>query len=788
MALEPGTHLGRYIILSALGAGGMGEVYRARDTRLDRDVAIKVLPQHLARDSHALARFEAEAKAVAALEHPNILVLHDVSNENDVSFVVTELLEGETLAQRLSRSALPWRKAVEVGVGVAEGLGAAHARGIVHRDLKPANVFLTAAGQIKILDFGLARRTAPDAAQAETVPFGPPLTEPTVVYGTAPYVSPEQVNGLPADARSDIFSLGCVLYEMLTGRCAFARKTRSETLSAIAHEEPLVLSESGKSLPPELELVVRHCLEKCPEERFQSARDVAFALRGLLSGPLPVLPPPSRRPPPARMVAWGAAIVALLVCAAGYFWLNKPATPERRFDTVAVLPFVNVGGDAGTEYLSDGMADNLIRNLSQVRTLKVRPFSSVIRFKENDVSAASQALKVEAVVVGRVRKQGDELSVSVELVDARDNRQLWGGQYHRKWGNLIVLQEDMAREIADALRLNLSGEEKQRLRKHYTESPEAQRLYLLGRYHWNKRSREGLRRAIDFFEQARRRDPRFALAYAGLADCYSLLPGYGYTEEPPRASFGKAKDMAEKALELDEGLAEAHTALAYVSYHVWEWQAADREFRKALQANPNYATAHHWYACYLSSMKRHDQALAEIKRAQDLDPSALIINGWVAMILCYGNQLEQAREQGKYLVQMDPDFAVGHFFLGIIYRKQGMFDAAVAEFKKAVDLDKDSTTYLTGLGEAYGASGQGDQARKILEELKGRARLRYVSPYGLAAVYAGLGETDKAISYLNEAYEKRDDGLANLRSDPSWDRLRAQPSFQALLQRMNYPE
>jgi TolB-like protein/Tfp pilus assembly protein PilF len=763
----------------------MGEVYRARDSRLERDVAVKVLPEHFTCHREALARFREEAKALAALAHPNLLILHDVGTEGDVCYAVMELLEGETLSARLARSPLPWRKAVELGAALAEGLGAAHARGIIHRDLKPSNIFLCTDGQVKILDFGLARRTPVSPAQADTVAYVPAVTEPVTVYGTAPYMSPEQVHGLPADARSDLFSLGCVLHEMVRGQKTFGRRTRPETLTAILNEEPPPLPEPASQRPADLDRLIRHCLEKNPDERFQSARDLAFSLRALLHLDQPPPLGPARRRGRGLHLLAGALLLAAGALVTLYLLWHRP----RAVETVAVLPFVNVGGDGSTEYLSDGLADNLIRNLSQVRALKVRPFSAVLRYKgqEPDVAAVGQALKVQAVVLGRVSKRGEDLSVSVELVDVAENRQLWGGEYHRKLGKLITLQEEMAREIAEGLRLNLSGEEKERLTKRYTESTEAYRYYLLGRLHWNKRTSEGLQRATDFFHKAITADPRFALAYAGLADCYNLLPGYGYTELPARISFARARKLANRAVDIDPELPEAHTALAYELTHEWKWDEAEREFQQALQENPNYATGHQWYACYLATVGRHEQALAEIRRAEDLDPTSLIINGWVGMILCYGDRLDEAVEQAQETVRMDPDFAVSHFFLGIIYRRKDQLDKARAEFEKAVKLDPHSTTYLTGLGEVYGLSGQRDKAQQILKDLMALGEKRYVSPYGIAAVYAGLGEKAEALRWLKKAYESRDDGLGNLRIDPSWEGLRAEPRFQELLRGMKFP-
>jgi TolB-like protein/Flp pilus assembly protein TadD len=765
----------------------MGEVYRARDGRLDRDIAIKVLPKHFARNPDALARFQAEAKAVAALEHPNILVLHDVGAEDDVCFAVTELLQGETLSARLARGALPWRKAVELGAALADGLGAAHAKGIIHRDLKPSNIFLTAGGPVKILDFGLARRVAGQPNQAETEPYQPGATEPNTLSGTAPYMSPEQVIGGPTDARSDIFSLGCVLYEMVSSRRVFSRPTRPETLTAILREEAPPLTELDPHLPPELARVIQHCLEKNSEERFQAARDLAFDLRALLNEGQAGMGRSRRSGAPV-----GLAVAALLLLAAGialYLHFTQTPAPAEMIETVAVLPFVNVGGDASTEYLSDGLADCLIHNLSQVRSLKVRPFTAVVHYREEapDLGAVGRALKVQAVIVGRVSKRGDELTVSVELVDVAANRQLWGSSYHRKLGNLLSLPEEMARQIAENLRQNLTGAEKERVGRRHTQNTEAYRLYLLGRYYWNKRDKAGMDKAIDYFQQAIARDDRFALAYAGLADCYNMLPSYGYGDRPPRKSFDRAKTVASKALQIDETLAEAHTALGYLCAREFDWAGAERAYQQALAANPNYATAHQWYACLLATVGRNDEAMAEIRRAHDLDPSSLIINGWVGLILCYGDHLPEALQEARDTVELNPSFAVSHFFLGIIYRRMGRLPEATREFEKAVELDPHSVTYQTGLAAAYGLAGHRDKAQKILDDLTAPGR-RFVSPYGIAAIHAGLGDKDQAFHWLEKAFQDQDDGLGNLRIDPSWEPLRSDPRYGKMVARLKFAQ
>jgi tetratricopeptide (TPR) repeat protein len=370
----------------------------------------------------------------------------------------------------------------------------------------------------------------------------------------------------------------------------------------------------------------------------------------------------------------------------------------------------------------------------------------------------------------------------------RDNRQLWGREFHRKFQSLIVLQEEIAREIADNLPVALTGREKKRLTKRYTEDPEAQRLYLLGRFAWNKRTKSGLSRAIAYYQEAIEKDPGFALAYAGMADCYNLFAGYGYDHLTPRQAFTRARAMARKALGIDETLAEAHTALAYFkATYAWDWEGAGREFQAALECNPNYSTCHYWHACYLSSMGRPNEALAEIKRARELDPTSLIINGWVAVVLCYGDRTDEALSQAKATVQMDPDFAVSHFFLGVVYQKMRRYEQAIRRYQQAVALDKDSITYLTGLGQAYALSGQAGQARKILAQLAAMAKTRHVSPYGVAAIYAGLGEKDRAIHWLSRAFEERDSGMGNLKIDPNWEGLRSNPRFQDLVRRMKFP-
>jgi serine/threonine protein kinase len=563
MALSAGTHLGPYKILSALGAGGMGEVYRARDSRLERDVAIKILPERLARDPQALSRFEREAKAVATLSHPNILAIHDFGCERGITYSVAELLEGETLRSRLGRGALGWRKAVEAGIAIANGLSAAHSKGIIHRDLKPENIFLTEDGQIKILDFGLARNTASSAAERAEAPT---ITEDGVILGTAGYMSPEQVRGTPADARSDIFSLGCVLYEMVTGRRAFSRASSAQTMAAILEAQPPELAATGKEIPAGLENVIRHCLEKNRQERFHSAHDLALALRATLSGS-----DVSKRSSVRRWAIVAGCAAALAIAAAAY-WFAGHAKP---IDSLAVMPFLNVGADPNTEYLSDGITESLINSLSQLPRLRVVPRTLVLSYKgkEMDPGKVGWDLHVRAILTGKVVQRGDNLNVQTELVDVGELSQLWGQRYDRKFNEILSVQEDIARQVSEKLHLRPTGEEQKRLGKHYTENTEAYQLYLKGRYHWNRRTVDDFKKANEYFRQAIERDAGYGLAYAGLAQSYALFNWYQV--QPPRESCPKAKAAAMQAIAIDETLVEAHAALGITKVSCdWDWPGA----------------------------------------------------------------------------------------------------------------------------------------------------------------------------------------------------------------------
>jgi len=760
--LQPGARLGPYQILAPLGAGGMGEVYRARDTRLDREVAVKVLPERLASDAQALARFEREAKAVAALSHPNILTLYDIGSEAGIHYAVTELLEGQTLRQRLGGGAMPASKALGIAAAVAEGLAAAHAKGVIHRDIKPENIFLTGEGRVKILDFGLARREAESSPEAETV------TQPGTVMGTAGYMSPEQVRCEKAEAASDIFSLGCVIYEMVAGTGPFRRQTMAETMAAILNSDappPAGASE-------ELQRLVARCLEKNAGQRFQSAGDLAFALRRLA---------PSRRRIPVRgaaRMAAAASLVLALAAAIGWLWW-----PRRAIDSIAILPFAGAAGE--TEYLSDGLTESLINSLSQLPGLRVVPRSTVFRYKgkEMDLQRVRRELNVRAALTGRVAQRGGSLELQVELVDLAADSQLWGRQYAGALTDLMALQEQIAKTVSERLGQRPTAEQEKRLSRRYTENAEAYQLYLRGRYYWNRRTAERLQRAVEHFQQAIEKDPGYALAWAGLADCYGV---YGfYSVLSPREALPRGRQAAEQALRIDDTLAEPHASLAWIQLQQWDWSGAGREFQRAVQLNPNYATARVWYGVYLHTMGQLETARTQLQRALELEPLSLIINTLLGWSFCFSRQYDEGIGQLRRTIEIDPSFPRAHWDLGIAYEQKGRYAEAIEEFRTGLKLSGEVGVWLGALGHAYSVAGRGGEARKALAELREVSRRQYVPPFEVALIYAGLGDREGAFEWLERAYEDRSTWLCWLKFDPRFDGLRDDPRYRDLLRRMS---
>jgi TolB-like protein/Tfp pilus assembly protein PilF len=795
--LAPGTRLGPYEILGPIGAGGMGEVYRARDSRLEREVAIKVLPDHLAEDSTALARFEREAKAVAALSHPNILAIHDFGTYERTAVAVMELLEGETLRDRLTRERLPWRTTVEIGAAIADGLFAAHSKGIVHRDLKPENLFLISDGRVKILDFGLALVAPVASATTETRPYQPALTDPGMIMGTVGYMSPEQVRGRSIDARSDLFSLGCILYEMATGRRAFARDTIADALAAILHDEPPWPPGSGA--PPGLYGVIRCCLDKDPEKRFASARDVAVALRSVSDGPIPSRLgrwTSSRLATPALGIAAGLMLLGAIWAAVSRFPGSKPeprpvgiTEGQDGIRSLAVLPFVYQGGDPDSEFLGDGVPMSLVNSLSGVGELQVRPFSSASAFRGEaaaDPAGVGRKLGVQAVLTGTIRKRGDELFIACELVDVRTNAVLPSGEpYRHKLRDLFLLQEELAHAIADRLRLRLSGDARRELGKRPTENREAYRFFVLGRREAEERTTPGLLKSIEYYRQAIQKDPGYALAHAGIADSYIQL---GFDSMSGAQAFGEVKKYATEAIRLDPALAEAHVSMG--TYHLlfeWNWEDAKKELDEAINLNRNCADAYHFSCHYHETLGRTADAVKLMEHAVNLDPASPVHRTELGWAYVHARDFERAIREFLKVRASDPGYVLASLYLGEAYALASRHAEAVEELVALKEREKDWPIAVMEVGYAYAASGQREELTKILKELKGLSERQYVSPFNMAAIFVADGRRDVAFDWLDKAVEQRDPYLALLKVDPRFDGLRTHPRYAELLGRIGIP-
>jgi len=797
MRLTAGDRLGSYEIIAPLGAGGMGEVFRARDMRLGREVAVKILPEALSDDPHALARFENEARAVAALSHPNILAIHDFGEEKGVAFAVTELLEGESLDRRIAREELSWKKALEIGAAIADGLASAHSRGVVHRDLKPANVFVTREGIVKILDFGLARQDPlrPDDALTAS-PTAGPATAPGTVLGTVGYMSPEQVRGEPADARSDIFSLGCILYELLTGRRAFREKAPAETLAAILRDHPEEVSASQRPVPSAVDGVVRRCLEKSPDERFQSARDLAFALREILgsatasTGVRPIALSPRRRWPFIGVAVLTAAVAAALLLDLGGLRSRLLQVGPARIQSLAVLPLANLSGDARQEYFSDGMTEELITRLAQLGTLRVTSRTSVLGYKgtRKKIPEIARELGVDAVVEGSVVRDGSRVKVTAQLIDGATDRHIWAESYEREIADILSLQGDVAQAIAREVGLKLTPQAEAGLATATRPViPAAFDAYVRGRHAWNKRDEQSVREGIRLFQESIDADPTYAPAYAGMADCYGQLGYASYVS--PEESFPRAKAAAQKALELDPNLAEAHASLGFDRmYYDWDFPAAEKEYRRAIELNPSYGVAHQWYAYLLTAMERPAaEAQREIAVAKKLDPLSVPIYTDQAYMLYYYGESEEALKAVRAALEMNPKFPLGYFWLGRIYTSQERYAEAEAALKKIGPL-RTWTPAMAALGYLYAKSGRRKEAEELLGEFGDLVRRgRYASSYAIAVIYAGLGDVDEAFRRLDEAYRERSHWLVWLKRDPRWDDVRADPRFVQLVRKIGLP-
>jgi len=729
----------------------MGEVYRARDSKLDRDVAVKVLPASMASDPRSLTRFEREAKAVAALSHPNILAIFDYGQERGLVYAVTELLDGRTLAEILSAGRLAEKTAIAYALQVARGLAAAHEKGIVHRDLKPENVFVTLEDVVKILDFGLAKQVEGDDVDLQATTQAA-LTSPGTVMGTVGYMSPEQVKGLPADRRSDIFSFGAVLYEMLSGRRAFRRSTAAETMTAILREEPADVSESGAPVSATLSEILQHCLEKEVERRYQSARDLLFNLEQIASGAHEVLMP----------------------------------RPSGGAPTVAVLPFLSFSAASDDEFFADGITEDVIAGLAKIRALKVISRTSVMPFKKREQSLREigKTLGASAILDGSIRRAGNRVRIVAQLIDARTDEHLWADTYDRDLTDIFAIQTDVALSIAEALRAELTNDERARVGRRPTDDLEAYELYLRGRSAMSPFTPEAFHRALELFRRAVARDPGFALAYANLAQIYVEYGISGIVGQSPEDSIQEAKAAVARALELDDELPDAHGMVAFIRFAFdFDWEGAEEEFRRAIELGPGVAEIREHYAWMLTSCERYDEALRELMVAQELDP--LLIQSDIATALLRAGRIEEALTDARRAVKAEPTSPRCHSNMGwaLIFHGEGA--EGVRSLEHAVAISPGSTMFLSQLGQACALIGEEARARQILVQLHELAQHDFVSPYHFAYVHAGLGEADEAIAWLEKAFERRSGAIYGIKGSFLFRNLRDHPRFQALLRKMN---
>lgn len=783
----------------------MGDVYLALDTKLDRKVAIKVLRSDWLEEENLRKRLIREAQAAAKLDHPNICAIYDVNEAGPFTFIVMQYIEGEPLAEKMEREPLTLSTALAMVEQAAEGLAEAHAHGIVHRDIKPQNMVVTSRGQLKILDFGLAKQMNSTASVDNEAQTATLLSKPGLIVGTMPYMSPEQVKGEPLDASSDIFSLGVTLYEMLAGKHPFKDKSAPVTMSRILLGEPTPTEQFQAQVSPELQALLSKMLSKDKAKRYQGAQDFLTDLKQLpaqvsanqtQSGGSRSKEVSANKPPEGvadnilskvqrnKWALLASALAFVLIAVAISTWLSR-----EHAESLAILPFTYTSSDPqlmanpDREYLSDGMTESIINNLSQLSNLKVIARSSVFRYKgkEIDVQAIGRELNVRAVLVGQIRQEGDESRIAVELIDVKDNRSVWGDTYQRKTADIQSVQREIARNVSEKLRLKLTGADQTQLAKSDTNSGDAYQAYLKGRYHWNKRTDEGFRQAILFFQEAIAKDPTYALAYTGLADCYTLRSDYGFLA--PQEGYALAKGAVTLALKYDDSLAEAHTSLASIkAVSDWDWQGAENQYRRAIELNPKYATARHWYAAQLLVQGRLDQALQEIKTAQQLDPLSLGINKDFAVILLYARAYDQALEQCRKTLEIEPGFGVMSTYIAQIYELQEKYPEAVAELEKAHTAAPEDAEITYGLGQAYALIGKKDEALKISNELS--LRQDVYLPKEAAYLFSLLGEQERAIAILQKAAENHYMAAAELNTDPRLDELRKDPRIGEILQKV----
>ncbi|MEP6902284.1 MAG: protein kinase [Actinomycetota bacterium] len=790
-----GEKIGHYKVQSVIGAGGMGEIYRASDMRLRRDVAIKILPESLMRDALAIERFRREAHAASALNHPNILTIFDIGEHEQIHFIATEFVEGQTLRQKMQNSSVHLTEILDIAVQVANALIAAHNAGIVHRDIKPENIMIRNDGYVKVLDFGIAKLSERETPKIESdaATLIQAITDKGTILGTAFYMSPEQARGLAVDARSDIFSLGAVIYEMIARKLPFSGATVADIIASILKSEPLPLAGIVKNLPPEFERSIAKSLNKNREERYQTMNEFADDLKQI------------RQRLEFETELQRIHISNDTFAVSGEIFRVEPATqmlPKNSFpprktrtrkaiDSLAVLPLVNGGNDAETEYLSDGITECIINSLSKLPKLRVVPRSTVFRYKgrADDLQEIGNELGVRAVFAGRVLQIGDSLIVNAELVDIANEAQIWGEQYRREMTDIFTLLDEIAEDISAKLKLKLSGEDKKQLAKRYTENTEAYQFYLKGRYFvTSKRTEEWIKKGIEYFQKAIDLDPNYALAFSGIAEAYGFLASStgGWS---PRNAYPKAEAAALKALEFDETLGEAHCSLGFSRLlYDWDFADAERQFKRAIELSPNYPNSHDGYGFYLKAVGRHKEAIEKCKQAQQLDPLSPFAHVSLGYAYYFARDYEKAIDECRKALEMDKHSTFAYRNLGLAYLQQGKLEKAIEALSDAVKFSQGGLAFESYLGFAYAVAGKQTEALEVLASLEDMDKERYVPAYNLAIIHAGLGDFDKSFEWFEQARKERSGFLPFLKVEPVVDGLRDDSRFHNLLKQIGLPE
>jgi serine/threonine protein kinase/Tfp pilus assembly protein PilF len=779
--------ISHYRIEREIGRGGMGEVYLAYDTSLNRPVALKLLSKHLTTDIQRVRRFRQEALAASALNHPNIITVYEINEDGDRPFIATEYVNGVTLRTQIRGKRLSLSMALDIAIHVATALVAAHEAGIVHRDIKPENIMIRPDGLIKVLDFGIAKHGPPPHEEESWV-----KTATGAIIGTAAYMSPEHARGLVVDARTDIWSLGVILYEMISHRLPFPGKTPADRVAAILEREPPSISSRQSNLPDELDGIIRRALAKDRDKRYARVSDFAQDLRKvratLAEQPAFRFNLPTTKGASyfsKRMIAVAAILLVVMSVGAALYFRSR--NQRAAIESIAVLPLVNTEGSADADYLADGITENVINSLSQLPNLKIISRNSVFRYKgqEVDVKKVRDAFNVNAALTGRLTQRGDDLLVTLELVDTRDESHLWGGHYSRKLAEVGALENEIFTDIAQQLRTQVSGSPRQSLSRKYSDNPEAYQLYLKGRYHLLKHTRDEIQLGIDYFRRAIDADPSNALAYTGLADAYMVeaLPG----ESRPSELLPLAKAAAAKAISIDTNLAEGHVVLGYVVFfYEWNWSAAESEFRRALELDPNNADAHQSYGDLLSYTGRHNEALSESRRARELDPLNLRTDVLEAGTLVNAGKPDEALARLKQTLELDPNYWFAHQWVATAYIEKGMFAEAILEARKALETQGVSSRPTALLGYALAKSGKHSEAQTELNKLLKLSQARFVSPYNIALIYSALEQRNDALAWLERGYNDRDPRMVFLKIDTKLNNLRSDPRFQDLLRRVGF--